>query len=65
MNERFLLTVHVDMELELSHMSDDLILILGFDRKGLDSLELVRVLPVANVLSHLFLPSAYYETLGK
>jgi hypothetical protein len=53
-NERFILTVHVDMELEFSHMPNDLFLILGYDRKGLDGLEFVRVLPVAKVLSHLF-----------
>jgi hypothetical protein len=62
MNERFLLTVHVGMYLEFSHMPDDLIHILGFGRRSLDVVKLVTVIPVANVLSYLFLPSAYKET---
>jgi hypothetical protein len=43
-------------------MPDDLIHMLGFGRKSLDVVNLVTVIPVANVLSHLFLPSAYKET---
>jgi hypothetical protein len=43
-------------------MPDDMIHILGFGRKSLDVVKLVTVIPVANVLSHLFLPSAYKET---
>jgi len=42
-------------------MPDDLIHILGFGRKSLDVVKLVTVIPVANVLSHLFLPSAYRD----
>jgi hypothetical protein len=40
-------------------MPDDLIHILGFGRNSLDVVELVTVIPVANVLSHPFFPSAY------
>jgi len=43
-------------------MPDDVIHILGFGRKSLDVVKLVTVIPVANVLSHLFLPSVYEET---
>ena len=43
-------------------MPDDLIHILGFGRKSPDVVKLVTVIPVANVLSHLFLPSAFKET---
>jgi hypothetical protein len=43
-------------------MPDDMIHILGFGRKSLDVVNLVAVIPVANVLTHLFLPNAYEET---
>jgi hypothetical protein len=35
---------------------------LGFGRKSLDVVKLVTVIPVENLVSHLFLPSAYQET---